>query len=127
MRVEYHPAVEAELRAIQDYYEERSPGLRGEFIDEFERQVLQLAARPERWMVIAGDLRRCLMRRFPYIIYFRWVDSERVRITVVKHQRRHPDYGVNENRPNQAAAVDAPIVLVLLPVPFWRRATAQRR
>ncbi len=65
----------------------------GEFIDEFERQVLQLAARPERWMVIAGDLRRCLMRRFPYIIYFRRVDSERVRITVVKHQRRHPDYG----------------------------------
>jgi toxin ParE1/3/4 len=93
MKVEYHPAIEAELRAIQDYYEERSPGLGGEFIDEFERQVLQLAARPERWMVIAGDFRRCLMRRFPYIIYFRWVDSERIRITVVKHQRRHPDYG----------------------------------
>ncbi len=93
MRVEYHPAIEAELRAIQDYYEERSPGLGREFIDEFERQVLQLAARPERWMVAAGDVRRCLMRRFPYIIYFRWVDSERIRITVVKHQRRHPGYG----------------------------------
>jgi plasmid stabilization system protein ParE len=93
MRVEYHPAIEAELRAIQDYYEERSPGLGGEFIDEFERQVLQLAARPERWMLIQEDLRRCLMRRFPYIIYFRKVDSGRVRITVVKHQRRHPNYG----------------------------------
>jgi toxin ParE1/3/4 len=68
MKVEYHPAIEAEVRAIQDYYEERSAGLGGEFIDEFERQALQLAARPERWMVIAGDLRRCLMRRFPYII-----------------------------------------------------------
>ena len=93
MRVEYHPAIEAELRAIQNYYEERSSGLGEQFIDEFERQVLQLAARPERWMVIAGDLRRCLMRRFPYIIYFRWVDSERIRITVVKHQRRHPEHG----------------------------------
>jgi plasmid stabilization system protein ParE len=93
MKVEYHPAIEAEVRAIQEYYEERSPGLGGEFIDEFEQQVLQLAASPERWMVITGDLRRCLMRRFPYIIYFRCVDSERIRITVVKHQRRHPDYG----------------------------------
>src|SRR5258706_15558459 len=93
MKVEYHPAIEAELRAIQDHYEERSPGLGKAFIDEFERQVLQLAARPERWMVITEDLRRCLMRRFPYIIYFRCVDPERVRITVVKHQRRHPDYG----------------------------------
>ena len=30
MKVEYHPAIEAEVRAIQDYYEERSPGLGGQ-------------------------------------------------------------------------------------------------
>jgi toxin ParE1/3/4 len=93
MRVEYHPAIEAELRAIRSYYEEQSPGLGGQFIDEFERQVLSLAAQPERWMVVTEDIRRCLMRRFPYIIYFRRVDSDRIRVTVVKHQRRHPDCG----------------------------------
>ena len=93
MRVEYHPAVEAELRAIRDYYEDRAPGLGTEFINEFERQVLALVAAPERWMAVSGDIRRCLMRRFPYTIYFRQVDKERIRITVVKHQRRHPDYG----------------------------------
>ncbi len=43
MRVEYHPAVEAELREIQRYYEARSPGLGRQFIDEFERQVLALS------------------------------------------------------------------------------------
>jgi len=47
----------------------------------------------ERWMVATADIRRCLMKRIPYIIYFRRVDPERIRITVVKHQRRHPDYG----------------------------------
>jgi toxin ParE1/3/4 len=93
MRVEYHPAVEAELREIQCYYEERSPGLGTEFIDEFERQVLALAATPERWMAVTADIRRCLMRRFPYVIYFRQVSAQRIRITVVKHQRRHPAYG----------------------------------
>ena len=93
MSVEYHPAVEAELKAIQSYYEDRSPGLGLRFADEFERQVLELAARPERWMVAMADIRRCLMKRFPYIIYFRRVDPERIRVTVVKHQRRHPDYG----------------------------------
>ena len=93
MRVEYHPAIEGELRAIQCYYEDKSPGLGRQFIDEFERQVLALAVQPERWMVVKADLRRCLMRRFPYIIYFRRVDPDRIRITVVKHQRRHPDYG----------------------------------
>jgi hypothetical protein len=28
MRVEYHPAIEAELREIKRYYEDRSPGTR---------------------------------------------------------------------------------------------------
>jgi toxin ParE1/3/4 len=90
MRVHYHPAVEDELREIQRYYEERSAGLGVQFIDEFERQVLALAASPERWMVVSADIRRCLMRRFPYVIYFRLVDADSIRITVVKHQRRHP-------------------------------------
>jgi toxin ParE1/3/4 len=93
MRVEYHPAVEGELREIRRYYEERSPGLGTQFIDEFERQVLLLAAAPEKWMVVSANIRRCLMRRFPYTIYFRAVGSDRLRITAVKHQRRHPDYG----------------------------------
>ena len=93
MIVEYHPAIEAELKAIESYYENRSAGLGRQFIDEFERQVLALAAKPERWMVVKADVRRCLMRRFPFIIYFRRISAEKVRITVVKHQRRHPDYG----------------------------------
>ena len=93
MTVEYHPAVEGELKAIRDYYEARVPGLGREFIDEFERQVLRMAAAPERWMALSGDLRRAMLARFPYVIYFRKPHADRIRITVVKHQRRHPDYG----------------------------------
>ncbi len=28
-----------------------------------------------------------------YLIYFRLAASDRIRITTVKHQRRHPSYG----------------------------------
>lgn len=48
MTVEYHPAIEHELAEVRDYYERRSPGLGREFIDEFERQVLRIAAAPGR-------------------------------------------------------------------------------
>ncbi len=91
--MEYHPAVEHELREIRNYYEERSLGLGSAFIDELERQILKLAAAPERWIVVEEDIRRCLMRRFPYVVYFRHVATDRIRITAVKHQRRHPQYG----------------------------------
>jgi toxin ParE1/3/4 len=43
--------------------------------------------------VAAQDVRRALMRRFPYVIHFRIVREDTVRITVVKHTKRHPGYG----------------------------------
>jgi len=43
--------------------------------------------------VISKDLRRAVMQRFPYVVYFRQAQADRIRITVVKHQRRHPAYG----------------------------------
>ena len=95
MRVQYHPAVHRELAEIRDYYESRSPGLGRAFIDEFENQVLRISATPERWMIVDVDIRRCLMTRFPYVIYFRCVGSDLLRVTIVKHQRRHPTLGRN--------------------------------
>jgi plasmid stabilization system protein ParE len=93
MSLEYHPAVGAELESIRAFYESRRPGLGKEFIEEFEKLVLQIADAPGRWMVVEADIRRALMRRFPYIIYFRQISQERIRITVAKYQRRHPAYG----------------------------------
>jgi toxin ParE1/3/4 len=93
VRIEYHPAVEEELRQIRDYYNQSSPGLGDDFIAAFEKQVLEIAKQPGRWMIVVRDLRRCLMCRFPFIIYFRQVDPETIRITVVKHSRGHPNLG----------------------------------
>jgi len=50
---------------------------------------------PERWMIVVRDIRRVLMRRFPYVIYFRILNDNAIRITVVKHEKRHPAYGLN--------------------------------
>ena len=71
MTIEYHPAVEEELRQIRDYYNGASRGLGDKFIAEFDKRVLEISRRPLRWMIVTGDVRRCLMRRFPYLIYFR--------------------------------------------------------
>ena len=95
MRIEYHPAIEAELAEIRDYYSERSPNLGDEFVNEFERQVLSIATMPSRWMVVRRDTRRALMKRFPYLIFFRVIDNSMIRVTVIKHERRHPTCGMD--------------------------------
>jgi toxin ParE1/3/4 len=95
MRIEYHPAVAIELEETRDFYESRSMGLGTEFVDEFERHVLLIAAMPQRWMVVRKDIRRALMKRFPYVIFFRLVGTDVLRITCVKHEKRHPSYGIH--------------------------------
>lgn len=94
MKIDYHPSIAAELEEIRDHYESSSPGLGMDFVDEFERQVLTISAMPTRWMIIRGDIRRSLMKRFPYVILFRVIGEECIRVTVVKHEKRHPAFGL---------------------------------
>lgn len=82
MRLEYHPRVKRELEQARDFYEQQIPGLGAQFIDEFERQSLQIAGTPKRWAIIQDDIRRSLMNRFPYAVYFRVVTPDLIRITV---------------------------------------------
>ncbi len=95
MRIEYHPKIAQEIERIRNYYNRSVDGLGDEFIDEFERRVLVIAEMPDRWMVVQDEIRRSLMHRFPYAIYFRIARKNLVRVTLVKHQRRHPKWGLD--------------------------------
>ncbi len=95
MKVEYHPAIESNLREIIKYYNNFSQGLGTEFLNEFEKQISNIVLMPTRWIAIDNDIRRALMKRFPFVIYFRILKNGAVRVTVVKHQRRHPNFGRN--------------------------------
>jgi len=92
--IEHHPAIAEELEEIRDCYESKSAGLEMRFVDEFERLVLGVASMPTRWMIVEADIRRALMKRFPYVILFRVIADDCVRITVVKHEKRHPVFGI---------------------------------
>ncbi len=95
MKIEYHPAIERELREIIEYYDKCTEGLGIEFLNEFERQIFKIASMPLRWITVENDVQRSLMKRFPYVIYFRVLNNDVLRVTVVKHQRRYPNYGRN--------------------------------
>lgn len=93
MNIEYHPELENELRKVIGYYNACAQGLGIDFLDAFEQQVLEIASAPTLWMTVEGDIRRALMTRFPYVIYYRILGNDILRITVIKHQRRHPELG----------------------------------
>ena len=46
---------------------------------------------PQRHRIIAEEVRRYLLPRFPFAIYYR-ILPDQLRILAIKHHSRHPDY-----------------------------------
>jgi toxin ParE1/3/4 len=91
MRLIYHPDAEAEVVEAARFYERRVPGLGDRFLREFDAAITKIIEAPGRWRVVEEGVRRFLMNGFPYGIYYR-TEGEDLRILVVKHHSRHPDY-----------------------------------
>ncbi|MEA2204408.1 MAG: hypothetical protein QOE77_1184 [Blastocatellia bacterium] len=64
------------------------------FVAEVEDPIQRLLASPTTWAVIEEpQIRRCLLTRFLYSIYYRWEqDQNRVSIYAVMHFSRRPGY-----------------------------------
>jgi len=93
MTVVYHPDVQRDVNGILRHYDRISHQLGNEFWDEL-MSCLQAAARnPKRFHFANRGLRRVNLRRFPYHLLFRELPG-RIRITVVRHNRRHPGHAI---------------------------------
>ena len=82
---------EREMAQAAQYYNSRVPNLGTEFLHEVKKAVKRLEADPEAAQKVRGDVRRRLIRRFPFGILYR-VDPEEIVILAVMHLGRHPDY-----------------------------------
>lgn len=92
MRLIHHPEAEAELLEAVQSYEGKARGLGDRFLQEFDAAIVSIQESPDRWRVVGDDVQRFLLRRFPYGIYYR-TQRDELRILVIKHHSRHPDYG----------------------------------
>jgi toxin ParE1/3/4 len=81
----------AEFIATGRYYNEQVPGLGDSFVDEIEAGLQNILGAPHTWRIVEDDIRRYLVRRFPYGIYYT-IEGDLVAIWAVKHLQRDPDY-----------------------------------
>jgi plasmid stabilization system protein ParE len=83
------PQAEAELLAARDWYDTQRAGLGQEFVDEVGKTMQAVATRPLSFPKVHGEMRRAILRRFPYGVFFRTTTDEIVILGVI-HGRRHP-------------------------------------
>jgi plasmid stabilization system protein ParE len=69
--VRFLPAAQAEVREAHAWYESRLPGLGERFVAEVDRQVERLVAHPGHFPFVLADVRRAVLRTFPYSLLFR--------------------------------------------------------
>ena len=85
----FRPEVRKELDEAYSWYESQELGLGDDFLEQVEETLDRICQMPEAYPAVYRDVRRSVMRRFPYIIYYRIVSS-RVIITAVFHGHRNP-------------------------------------
>lgn len=94
MIVEYHPLSVSDLNRAVSYYNRQRPGLGDEFRAEVYAVIERLRANPFQFPVVEHDIRRGFVRRFPYSVLFRVVNQDKLHVLVVRHHRRHPNFGL---------------------------------
>jgi len=85
------PEAEEEMYEAARYYESQAQGLGIDYLSEVERAVVSITEFPETWPKFDGELRRRLVRRFPFGILY-YIESEEIVIAAVAHLKRRPGY-----------------------------------
>jgi len=91
MKYIYHPEALAEYADAALYYEERTARLGAGFTVEVESAIQSILQAPDRWRCIEEDVRRYLVRRFPYGILYT-IEQDYVLILGLMHLSREPGY-----------------------------------
>ena len=95
-RVVVQPQSDLDIQAAAVWYEDQQPGLGTRFLDELDLVFQRIAESPLQFPRLEGDVRRALLRRFPYGVYF-LTETEEVKVLAVLHLHRQPDMWKSRN------------------------------
>jgi plasmid stabilization system protein ParE len=82
------PRAEEDVLSSRDWYRRQREGLDLEFQQALDEVMASVAEDPQRFLVVfRGGLRRALLHRFPYAVFFR-ITGEKVFLLGVLRQQR---------------------------------------
>jgi hypothetical protein len=94
MRVQILDPAEIELNDAFEYYENELEGLGYSLLEEFKSGVNRILQYPDAWSPIKENVRKCVLKKFPYSIIYA-IHDEIILILAIAHHRRRPDYWID--------------------------------
>lgn len=84
------PAASRDVDDAATWYEQRRDGLGLRFLGEVDRIFRRIEDGPLQYPMVEEEVRRALLRKFPYTVYF-IEEPAQIVVLAVLHCSRHPD------------------------------------
>jgi toxin ParE1/3/4 len=81
---------EFDLDESAAWYDEQEPGIGEEFMTETRMAIRRILDNPDTYPIVRGNVRRFVMKRFPFLIYYT-SDVNELTVLRVIHSSREPD------------------------------------
>ena len=94
MKVLFSVFAKQELDDAVHYLDMEFEGLGESFKQQVKLAAERIKRHPVAWSVERGDVRKCLLHKFPYKILYS-VENDHIFIIAVAHQHRQPDYWID--------------------------------
>ena len=82
-------AAAADMQDAAQWYEHQNQGLGSEYLRAVENSIAAISRNPQQYPAVYENVRRSLIRRFPFGIFY-LVTSDSVVIIACLHGKRHP-------------------------------------
>ena len=88
--VRFKPSADRDVESAFVWYEERRPGLGDEFLEEVDAAVARIAQNCRAHQVVRGRIRRAVVHRFPYLIFY-VIEPQEIVVLGCMHASRDPE------------------------------------
>ncbi|MBI3927735.1 MAG: type II toxin-antitoxin system RelE/ParE family toxin [Armatimonadetes bacterium] len=88
-QVRIRAVAQADIEEAAQYYELQSSGLGQRFLDEVLSSLQSFESNPFRYPAVHDEIRRALVHRFPFGVFY-LVEPEEVVVIAVMHGTRDP-------------------------------------
>jgi len=85
----FKPEVYGDIQATYDWYEKQRIGLGEDFLLSLEESYAKITRTPKIYQTIYKNVRRNLVRRFPYGLFF-IIESDKIIVIAILHTKRKP-------------------------------------
>lgn len=90
-QIKFHLAAKSEFLAARDYYDDLVFGLGKIFVDDTERYFNIIKANPLAYPIIRKNVRKAVMKKFPYSILYR-IEKDLIFVLAIANHKRKPLY-----------------------------------